>query len=169
MWIKYDPHRIKNIFVKKIIFFLLLCCNFAHSLEIKCSFEEVYASGQTQNGILFFKDKKMRYQYFDENLYTIIFKNNNFYLIHNFNTEIVEKINKNIEVIQSIKEIILDYPVINNIYEKDKMKIRIEKSKQSFLKRIGVRSEKINLSINIYDCNYGEIDDKYFNHFNFLK
>ena len=57
----------------------------------------------------------------------------------------------------------------NNIYEKDKMKIRIEKSKQSFLKRIGISSEKINLSINIYDCNFGKINDKYFNHFNFLK
>lgn len=155
--------------MKKIIFFLLFCFNFAHSLEIKCNFEEVYSSGQTQNGILFFKDKKMRYQYFDEKLYTIIFKNNNFYLIHNFNTDIVEKINKNIEVIQSIQSIIFDYPAIKNIYEKNNIKILIEKSKQNFLKRIGVSSEKTNLSINIYDCDFDQIEDKYFNHFNFLK
>ena len=111
----------------------------------------------------------MRYQYFDKKLYTLIFKNNNFYLIHNFDTDIVEKINKNIEVVQSIKEIILDYPAINNIYNKNNMKILIEKSKQSFLKRIGVSSEKINLSINIYDCEFDQIEDKYFNHFNFVK
>ena len=169
MWIKHDSCRIKNIFVKKILFFLLIYSNLAHSLEIKCNFEEVYTSGQTQNGMLYFKEKKMRYQYFEKSLYTIIYKNNNFYLIHNFNTDIVEKINRNIDVIQSINDIISDYPIIEDFYQTDNLKIRIEKSEKNFLKRIGVSSEKINLSINIYGCVYDQIDDKYFNHFNFLK
>ena len=155
--------------MKKIIFLLLLYSNLAFSLEVKCNFEEVYISGQTQNGALFFKDKKMRYQYFDHKLYTIIYKNNNFYLIHNFNTNIVEKINKNTDIIQNISEIIQDYPSIDHEYKKNNFILKIEKNSKNFIKRISIRSDELNLSINIYDCYYDQIDNKYFNHFNFIK
>ena len=155
--------------MKKIIFFLLLYSNLAFSLEVKCNFEEVYISGQTQNGALFFKDKKMRYQYFDNKLYTIIYKNNNFYLIHNFDTNIVEKINKNTDIIQNISEIIQDYPSIDHEYKKNNFILKIEKNSKNFIKRISIRSDELNLSINIYGCDYDQIDNKYFNHFNFIK
>lgn len=155
--------------MKKIIFFLLLYSNLTFSLEVKCNFEEVYISGQTQNGALFFKDKKMRYQYFDNKLYTIIYKNNNFYLIHNFNTNIVEKINKNTDIIQNISEIIQDYPSIYHEYKKNSFILKIEKNSKNFIKRISIRSDELNLSINIYGCNYDQIDNRYFNHFNFIK
>ena len=46
------------------------------SLEIDCNFEEVYTSGEIQNGVLLYKNK-MRYEYYDH-LYTLIYKNNNF-------------------------------------------------------------------------------------------
>ena len=139
------------------------------SLEIDCNFEEVYTSGEIQNGVLLYKNKKMRYEYYDDNLYTLIYKNNNFYLIHNFNTEIVEKINKNIEIIQNITDIIQDYPAIKKTYEENNLKITIEKNTKDFIKRIGVQSPQTSLSINFFNCSFKSIDDKYFKHFDFVK
>lgn len=156
----------------KVIFFLFLISfvfKVTLALEVKCNFEEVYSTGDVQNGIFLVKDKKMRYQYFDNKLYTIIYKNNNFYLIHNFNTNIVEKINKNTDIIQNINEIIQDYPSIDHEYKKNNFILKIEKNSKNFIKRISIRSDELNLSINIYGCDYDQIDNKYFNHFNFIK
>lgn len=139
------------------------------SLEIGCNFEEVYTSGEIQKGFLLYKNKNMRYEYLENKLYTLIYKNNNFYLIHNFNTEIVEKINKNTEIIQNINDIIQDYPFIRKTYEKNNLKIIIEKNTADFIKRIGVQSPQTKLSINFFNCNFMPIDDKYFKHFDFVK
>ena len=47
------------------------------------------------------------------------------------------------------------------------MNIKIEKSKNKFIKRISINSEELNLSINIMNCKYKEIKKIYFRHFNF--
>ena len=154
--------------MKKLILFLCFFSNTAMSLEVSCNFEEVYASGEVQNGILIFKDKKLRYEYADKDLYTLIYKENKFFIIQNFDTKIVQKITKNTEIIYEITEIIQDYPSINDIYEKEGLKIIIEKNSNNFIKRIGVQSLEANLSINIFNCNYFPIEDRYFNHFNLV-
>ena len=38
------------------------------------------------------------------------------------------------------------------------MSIKIEKSKSQFIKRVSINSEELNLSINIMNCNFNEIE-----------
>ena len=58
---------------------MLLQVNLSFALEVSCNFEEVYGSGDTQQGILLLKDQKLRYQYFDKDLFTIIARDENFF------------------------------------------------------------------------------------------
>ena len=43
----------------------------------------------------------------------------------------------------------------------------IEKSADKFIKRISVNSDAVNVSINLMNCNFSNIDRKYFKVFNF--
>ena len=60
-----------KIILFSAIFFLLNINLSANSLY--CEFEEVYQNGDYQQGLLLMKDGNLRYEYFDENLYTILF------------------------------------------------------------------------------------------------
>ena len=151
--------------MKKIIFFLVFFSNASMALEVRCNFEEVYPKGDIQNGIFLIKNEKMRYQYFKDDLYTIIYKNNKFYLIHNHDNKIVQKLSKNTEVMKLFSDISQDYPEIKDIYIKDDIKILVEKSSIKFIKRVSVQSSQVNVSIHIMNCEFTSIDDKYFNHF----
>ena len=62
-----------------------------------------------------------------------------------------------------------DYPNINNTYDYNNMFIKIEKSKNKFLKRVSIQSDELNLSINIMNCKFNKIDKKYFRHFDFVE
>ena len=154
--------------MKKVFLFLVFLSNTAFSLEVKCNFEEVYSNGDIQNGIFLIKDEKMRYQYFKEDLYTIIYKNNKFFLIHNFDNKIVQKLNQNTEVMKLFSQIIQDYPQIRDNYIKDNININVEKSLIKFIKRISIQSSQLNVSINIVDCIFQPIDNKYFKHFDLV-
>ena len=148
-----------------IIFFLSIKSLFA--IEVKCNFEEVYQNGEVQHGVFFLKGKALRYQYHGEDLYTIIAKNNYYYLVNNFNTNTVHKVTENTELIKNFIEISSNFPDIENQYDKDGLKVKIEKSNKKFIKRISIQSDKINLSINLIDCKFDNIDKKYFRPFNF--
>ena len=108
----------------------------------------------------------LRYQYFDKDLFTIISKNNNFYLINN-SSKTVHKINEKTKYIETLIKIISDFPHINDVYNSTEMNIKIEKSQNEFIKRVSVHSEELNLSINIMNCKFKEIKKVYFRHFNF--
>ena len=77
--------------MKKLI--LLFSLNFSSlfAVEVKCNFEEVYKNGEVQEGILMLKDQSLRYQYLKQDLFTIIAKENKFYLIRN-DTKFVQKL-----------------------------------------------------------------------------
>lgn len=154
--------------MKKVFLFFVFLSNTAFPLEVKCSFEEVYSNGDIQNGIFLIKDEKMRYQYFKEDLYTIIYKNNKFFLIHNFDNKIVQKLDQNTEVMKLFSEIIQDYPKIKDSYIKDDININVEKSLIKFIKRVSVQSSQLNVSINVVDCRFQPIDNKYFKHFDLV-
>ena len=47
------------------------------------------------------------------------------------------------------------------------MKILIEKSADKFIKRISINSDTVNVSINLMECNFDNIERKYFKIFNF--
>ena len=67
--------------MKKFLIIFFLQINTLFGFDVSCSFEEVYGNGDVQQGQLFFKDQKLRYEYFDKNLFTIIAKNGNYFLI----------------------------------------------------------------------------------------
>ena len=154
--------------MKKIFFFLFFFSSTALSLEVKCNFEEVHSNGDVQNGIFLIKGEKMRYQYFKEDLYTIIYKNNKFFLIHNFDNKIVQKLDKNTEVMKLFSQIIQDYPKIEDSYIKDDININVEKSLIKFIKRVSIQSSQVNVSINVIDCRFHPIDNKFFKHFDLV-
>lgn len=146
---------------------MLLQANLGFALEVSCNFEEVYGSGDTQQGILLLKDQKLRYEYFDKDLFTIIARDENFFLIHRAHKNNVQKITENTKPLEIFIDISSEYPNIDQNYKIDDMKIKIEKSANRFIKRISVNSNSVNVSINLMNCNFDNIDRKYFRIFNF--
>ena len=146
---------------------MLLQANLSFALEVSCNFEEVYGSGDTQQGMLLLKDQKLRYEYFDKDLFTIIARDENFFLIHRAHKNNVQKITENTKPLEIFIDISSEYPNIDKNYKIDDIKIKIEKSANKFIKRISVNSDSVNVSINLMNCNFDNIDRKYFRIFNF--
>ena len=152
--------------MKKLIFIIIFPLNYLFALEVTCNFEEVYQNGDVQQGVFLLKDKMMRYQYYDQDLFTIITKRDNYFLIKN-NTKTVQKIDKNTEILRVLMEIISDFPDVEDVYEYNDSIIKIENSSDEFIKRVSVKSQEVNLSINVLNCKFNKIEKKYFRHFNF--
>lgn len=152
--------------MKKIILIILFPLNYLFAIETTCNFEEVYQNGEIQQGVFLIKNQMFRYQYYDQDLFTIISKKNNYYLVKN-NTKTVQKIDKNTDTIQALVEIISDFPNLKDTYQYNNSIIKIEHGANKFIKRVSIKSEKLNLSINILNCNFDKIEKKYFKHFDF--
>ena len=149
-----------------IIIFLFIS-NLSFAVEVSCNFEEVYGNGDTQQGILLLKNQNLRYEYYDNDLFTIIARDENFFLIHRAHKNNVQKITENTILLETFINISSDYPNIKKNYIIEDIKIMIEKSADKFIKRISVNSDSVNVSINLVDCNFNNIDRKYFKVFNF--
>ena len=149
-----------------IIIFLFLS-NISFAVEVSCNFEEVYGNGDTQQGILLLKNQNLRYEYYDNELFTIIARDKNFFLIHRAHKNNVQKITENTILLETFINISSEYPNIKKNYMIEDIKIMIEKSADKFIKRISVNSDSVNVSINLVDCNFNNIDRKYFKVFNF--
>ena len=149
-----------------IIIFLFIS-NLSFAVEVSCNFEEVYGNGDTQQGILLLKNQNLRYEYYDNELFTIIARDENFFLIHRAHKNNVQKITENTILLETFINISSDYPNIKKNYIIEDIKIMIEKSADKFIKRISVNSDSVNVSINLVDCNFNNIDRKYFKVFNF--
>ncbi len=149
-----------------IIIFLFLT-NLSFAVEVSCNFEEVYGNGDTQQGILLLKNQNLRYEYYDKELYTIIARDENFFLIHRAHKNNVQKITENTILLETFIDISSEYPNIKKNYIIEDIKIMIEKSADKFIKRISVNSDAVNVSINLMNCNFSNIDRKYFKVFNF--
>ncbi len=154
--------------MKKFILLFSLYCNSLFAIEVSCNFEEVYMNGEVQEGILMLKDKSLRYQYLKDNLFTVISKKNNFYLIRN-DSKVVQKLSDNTESLQQFINLASDYPNIKDIYEDDSYFIKVEKSNNDFIKRLSIQSNEVNLSVNIFNCKFDKVNKKYFRHFNFVE
>ena len=68
-----------------------------------------------------------------------------------------------------IMNIAAEYPNLKNKYNYNNTNIIVEKSSNSFIKRVSINSENLNVSINVINCKFETIHNKYFNHFNFEK
>ena len=153
--------------MKLFIIIFLFISNLSFAVEVSCNFEEVYGNGDTQQGILLLKNQNLRYEYYDNELFTIIARDKNFFLIHRAHKNNVQKITENTILLETFINISSEYPNIKKNYIIDDIKIMIEKSVNKFIKRISVNSDSVNVSINLMNCNFNNIDRKYFKVFNF--
>jgi len=133
---------------------------------MKCQFEEVYQNGDIQQGIILIKDNDVRYQYDDVELYTIIVKGENFILIDN-KYKNLQTLNENIDIFKILVDALKNYPNIENQYKNENALVNIERSSSSFIKRISLISKDVNLSLNFMDCVELNINNEYFNYFDF--
>ena len=154
--------------MKKIILFSLFYFNSLFAVELKCNFEEVDQNGEVQEGLMMLKDNMLRYQYLKDSLYTIISKNNKFYLIRN-DSKTVQKLSENTSLLESFVNLASDYPDIEDMYTYEDVVVKVERSSAKFIKRLSIKSDVVNLSINIFNCKFEQIDKKYFKHFNFVE
>ena len=151
----------------KLIAFIIICflpINVVFATEGQCFFEEVYKDTSTQNGIFLISDSDMRYEYFDPILFTIIHTNNNFFLIPNNNRSAFEAIKDDrTKVFSNFVKILQNYPHIDRQLFLDDMAIEIEKSlTDNYPKRIIIKSNRVNLSIHLYDCQSKPINKLFF-------
>ncbi len=152
--------------MKKLILIIFFPINFLFAFEVTCNFEEVYSNSDVQQGVFLIKDDMLRYQYYDQDLFTIIAKNNKYFLINNI-SKTVQRINEKTESLDILMDIISDFPELDSVYERSDLIIKLEKSSDEFIKRISINSKETDLSINIINCRYDKIEKKYFRHFNF--
>ena len=150
----------------KIVFFLFifLFALRAFSLDIKCNFEEVYLDGSIQQGFFIIKNKKLRYQYYDKNLFTIFHKSDDFFIVKNSQISNFQKINKNTQHIKELLNIASEYPNIKNEYKNSDIQINLERNSNSFFKRISIKSPNLNMSIYLQNCKFYSYHDRYFNY-----
>ena len=154
--------------MKKLVLLFSFYLNSLFAIEVTCNFEEVYKNGDVQEGVLMLNDNLLRYQYTKDNLYTIISKQNKFYLIRN-DSKIVQKLSENTESLKNFIILASDYPNINETYQDNDLFIKVEKSDVAFIKRLSIQSNDISLSVNFFNCNFEPINKKYFRHFNFVE
>lgn len=154
--------------MKKLVLLFSFYLNSLFAIEVTCNFEEVYKNGDVQEGVLMLNDNLLRYQYTKDNLYTIISKQNQFYLIRN-DSKIVQKLSENTESLKNFIILASDYPNINETYQDNDLFIKVEKSDVAFIKRLSIQSNDLNLSVNFFNCNFEPINKKYFRHFNFVE
>ena len=114
------------------------------ALELSCLFEEVHQNGDTEQGVFITKDEKFRYQYFSQNLITIIYQDGLFIYLQNSDTTKYFTIDKNTSALEAISKIVNDFPDIKNEYFLNDISIKVEISKASkFPKRLIVLSENL--------------------------
>ncbi len=149
--------------MKKIILIFILFALPLKALEITCNFEEAYSNGDIQQGLLLIKKDKLRYEYSDENLYTLLYVNQKVFLINNTNTSQTQLIENHNNLLPSILEIYDDFPNFKEVYIKNNYEIKIEKGSNKFIKRLIVKSKKLNVSVYFINCKEALLEDKLFN------
>jgi len=149
----------------KFLFGLFLLVSSSNALEIKCDFEEVYSDGTVQNGFFLIKNKMLRYQYNNNDLFTLFHKQDEFFLVRNNNLGQIQKLTDNLDLVKELIKISSEYPNIESEYVNNEMVIKLERQlSNKFYKRISINSEKLNMSIYFNECKPIKINKRYFNH-----
>jgi len=154
----------------KIFFFLFFFYSGSlWSFNLVCNFEEVYQNGDIQQGTIWFQNEDFRYQYDDIDLYTIISKNKNFFLIDN-KYQNVQRVSEKNDTFALLLKVFDDFPNFKEVYQNEKVTIKIENSDIIFIRRISIISNQANLSLNFYSCkNKSILEKKYFDYLDFKK
>ena len=133
--------------------FLWGIVNQANALEVQCQFEEVYLDGSTQQGSFFFQQGMLRYQYSNPQLYTLIYDLERLYLVQNFNITTYQVIRDDKNIIELLKRVTDDFPNTQNEYVIEDQIFSLETSQTNhFIKRLGIISDRLSLSIYFNDC-----------------
>ena len=147
---------------------LIFFCFFTFNLKaqsLKCNFEEVYSDGSNQNGYFLIQESKLRYEYFDKDLYTLFYNYEDFYLVKNNDRKQIQKIKENTEVISELIKIYNNFPNLNKNYYTKNFEIELDKSlTNDFYKRISIKSSQLNMSIYLNDCSFISVHEKFFQH-----
>ena len=139
------------------------------ALEVTCQFEEVYMDGSHQQGVFFFDNNKLRYQYNNPQLYTLVYDNFELYAVQNNNTHVYQLVIDQHNIVNSLKDISNDYPNFENNYKFANQEVIVETNeKKNFIKRLVFKSEQLNLSIYFQDCKFAKINPKLFSYKNFI-
>ena len=150
----------------KLFFFFIffIFYNLSKAKIIQCNFEEVYQDGSLQFGKVLFHEGLLRYQYSDQQLFTIIL-NKDYFVIRNDKPEMVSKLEKN-DLLNELTYVLSNYPEVEKNYISNEMRITIESShKVDFPKRISLSSPDANLSIYFIDCQNKKLTRNYFQPF----
>lgn len=133
------------------------------SLGLFCKFEEVYQNGEVQTGHLLIQESDLRYEYFDPNLFTIIYVNRKLILIDNQDKNKFQMIEEENSIVPEIINIYKDFPDTRDNYNLKGYDLSLEKQHSSlFIKRLAIKSENINSSIYFFECKNSIIDKFYF-------
>ena len=145
----------------KYIAVLLFFFKNVSALQINCKFEEVYEDGSIQNGMVLINDKQIRYEYFNQSLYTIIKNNTGLFLVSNYEKKKSERIFD--PVINEIFSIYDDFPNLKSTYINENFEAKVYFSNEHvFLSRISILSNRAKLSIYFNNCVNKEIKELYF-------
>ena len=151
-----------------LIIFIFFISKNVLTLEVTCQFEEVYMDGSNQQGMFFFDNNKLRYQYDNPLLYTLIYDNFELNAVQNNNTNIYQLVIDQYNIVKSLKNISSDYPNFNRNYTFSNQEVIVETNK-NFIKRLAFKSDHLNLSIYFQDCKFEDIDPNLFSHKNFIQ
>ena len=131
------------------IFFMSLSLN---SLAFSCDFEEGHANGTVNQGIVLLKEDKLRYEYLNKDLFIIFVDGKETYLFDKTKQK-VKNIKQNLDAIQIIMKLADKFPNIENDFEENDIKIKIEFNKDiNFIKRISIDSKRARLSLYLNNC-----------------
>lgn len=146
-------------------FYLIVIFSFISSLNAKnvsCEFEEVYQNGDAHQGFFLLNNNQIRYEYYNENLYTLLYLNEKMYIANNSEKNKIQLLHDNYDLISELIDIYSKYPDIKSKYKFKNYDIKIEKNK-NFIKRLVIKSSELNLSIYLINCNFNSIEKKYLN------
>lgn len=120
--------------------------------NIECNFEEVYKNGQIQQGIFLLGNNKLRYEYNDQNLFTILF-NEQWEVVANKDKKILDIKNIDLEILKEINQYLQMYPDIPEEIIKDNYEILFYKTNSAeFIKSITIKSPKMNMRVHFFNC-----------------
>ena len=123
-----------------------------NSLEFSCDFEEVHANGTVNQGIVLLKEDKLRYEYFNKDLFIIFVDEKETYLFDKKKQK-VKNIKQNLDAIKIIMKLADKFPNIENDFEENDVKIKIEFNEDiNFIKRISIDSKRARLSLYLNNC-----------------
>jgi len=152
-----------NKFLFFITLLIVICLEEVKAIEAVCNFEEIYKNGQIQQGFILVNNENLRYEYYDPNLYKIIYKDSQLSLILNKNNTIQNLPAEHSVLIENIYKIFKQFPNIPNEVIIDSVVFKTELNQDSsFISRLAVVSNKINMSIYFYDCETRPINGIFF-------